>query len=85
MKGKPKAESCEFCTGELAQRRIQVRFPFRGGVTYVERVPATVCAGCGEYYLDAPVYKRLEAIARNRSRIKTTISFPLADYDKAVA
>ncbi len=82
---KPQPESCEFCEGKLACRRIRIRFPFLGRVMYVEHVPARICSRCGEYYLDAPVFKRLEEIARRRSRIKKTISFPLADYDKAVA
>jgi hypothetical protein len=44
-------------------------------------VPAWVCVKCGEQYFDAPVYKRLEEIAKHRDRIEKTICFPLAEYD----
>ena len=55
-----------------------------GARSYVDRVPAWVCGKCGEQYFDAPVYKRLEVIAKQRSRIKKTICFPLAEYDAAL-
>lgn len=74
---------CEFCDGKVEKRTIQARFRFKGQTIYVDRVPAWVCAKCGEQYFDAPVYKRLEEIARHRSRIKKTICFPLAEYDMA--
>ena len=78
-------DDCEFCDGAVEQRLIRARFHFRGQTIYVDRVPAWVCANCGEQYYDAPVYKQLEQIARRSSRIKKTICFPLAEFDKALA
>ena len=49
------------------------------------RVPAWVCDKCGEQYFDAPVYKRLEEIAKHRTEIKQTICFPIAEYDAVFA
>ncbi len=40
-----------------------------------DHVPAWVCSKCGEQYFDAPVYKRLEQIARQRERITETVCF----------
>jgi YgiT-type zinc finger domain-containing protein len=74
-----------FCDEELEQRRILARFRYRGQTIYVEDVPAWVCKHCGEQYFDAPVYKRLEAIAQQRERIQRVITFPLARFDMAVA
>lgn len=76
---------CEFCEGKVEQRIIQARFRFKGQTIYIDNVPAWVCARCGEQYFDAPVYKRLEAIARQRDRIAKSICFPLAEYDAAIA
>ena len=81
----PKHNGCEFCQGKVEHRVIRARFPFRGQTIYVDRVPAWVCTRCGEQYFDAPVYKRLEQIARQRKSIRKTISFPLADYDMALS
>ncbi len=79
-----KKETCEFCDGKVAQRIIRAEFHFKGETIYVDNVPAWVCARCAEQYFDAPVYKRLEEIARHRRRIKKTVSFPLAEYESAL-
>lgn len=75
---------CEFCEGTVEYRSVRARFHFKGDTIYVDHVPAGVCTRCGEQYFDAPVYKRLEEIARQRRRIEKTICFPLADYEKAL-
>ncbi len=80
-----KGDRCEFCEGEMKPRRILARFRYRGQTIYVENVPAWVCDKCGEEYFDAPVYKSLEEIARQRERIQRVISFPLAEFDMTVA
>jgi len=76
-------EICEFCEGTIEHRCIRARFHFKGETIYVENVPAWVCSRCGEQYFDAPVYKRLEAIARQRDRLTKQVCFPLAEYDTA--
>lgn len=75
---------CEFCEGKIESRRIRARFHFKGHTIYVENVPAWVCVRCGEQYFDAPIYKRLEEIVRQRDRITKTVSFPLADFEMAL-
>lgn len=77
------AQFCEFCDGVVRRRRARTRFDYRGRTVYVDRVPVWVCSQCGERYFDAPVYKRLEQIARQRSRTERTVSFPLATYTSA--
>jgi YgiT-type zinc finger domain-containing protein len=71
-------------TGETTDGRqasVVCRFLlFHGQTIYVDNVPAWVCTQCGEQYFDAPVYKRLEAIARQPERITQTVCFPLAEY-----
>lgn len=76
-------DQCEFCDGEMEQRRVLACFRYKGHTIYVENVPAWVCKHCGEQYFDAPVYKRLEGIARQREQIQQVITFPLAAYDMA--
>jgi YgiT-type zinc finger domain-containing protein len=78
------SDPCEFCDGTTTRQIIQARFHYRGQTIYVDDVPAWVCGKCGEQYFDAPVYRRLEEIARHRRRIRKTICFPLAKYDMAI-
>jgi len=69
----------------MEQQRVLARFRFKGETIYIDNVPAWVCNKCGEQYYDALVYKRLEEIAQQRERIQRVISFPLAEFDMAVA
>lgn len=77
--------SCEYCDGKVEQRVVQARFRYKGQTIYIDHVPARVCAKCGEQYFDAPVYKGMEAIAKQATRIQRTICFPLAEYEMAYA
>ena len=85
MKLKNQSWSCEFCDGKVEYRIIQTGFHFKGQVIYINGVPAWVCDKCGEQYFDAPVYKRLEDIAKHRDHIEKKICFPLAEYDMQVS
>ena len=78
---KMKQDRCEYCDGDVEYRLIRARFHFQGQTIDVDHVPAWVCSQCGEPYFDAPVYKRLEAIAQQRRQIRRRVSFPLAEYD----
>ena len=77
-------DRCEFCDGTMEHRQSRVPFKFHGQTLYVDDTPVWVCTHCGEHYFDAPVYKRLETIARQRERITERICFPLAAYDMAL-
>ncbi len=77
-------DPCEFCDGKVEYGLVRARFHFKGRTTYVDNVPAWMCTRCHEQYFDAPVYKRLEAIARHRNHIKKRISFPLAEYNMSL-
>ncbi len=76
-----KPDSCEFCGGRIEHRVIQARFHFKGQTIFIDGVPAWVCVKCGEQYFDAPVYKRMQEIAKHSNQIERTICFPLAQYD----
>ena len=79
-----KDDRCEFCQGKIEDRVVRARFHYKGQTIYVDNVPAWVCGRCHEQYFDAPVYKRLELIAKRRRQITKTVSFPLARYDMAL-
>jgi len=85
MSGTVKHDPCEFCEGRVEHRLTRVRFHFKGRTIYVDNVPTWICTQCHEQYFDAPVYKRLEEIARNSYQIKKTVSFPLAEYEMALS
>ena len=79
-KSTEKPEKCEYCDGTITDRIIRVPFHYRGSTIFIDNVPVRVCNKCGEIYFPAKVYKRLENIAANKKRIRSKISFALADY-----
>jgi YgiT-type zinc finger domain-containing protein len=80
-----KNDPCEFCDGLIEETVTRVPFHYGKELIYVDNVPVRVCRKCGELYFDAAVYKRLERIAEGRNTIRTKVTFPLADYRKALA
>lgn len=78
-------EICESCDGVVEETVRRVPFHYRKELIYVDNVPVKVCSKCGELYFEAAVYKRLQTIAEKRNTIRTKITFPLADYRKALA
>ena len=79
-----KKDPCEFCDGFVEETVARVPFHYRRDLIYVDNVPVRACNKCGELYIDAAVYKHLEKIAEGRKTIRTKITFPLADYRKAL-
>lgn len=80
-----KKDPCEFCDGFVEKTVTRVPFHYQRDLIYVDNVPVRACKKCGELYIDAAVYKQLEKIAEGRKTIRTKITFPLADYRKALA
>ncbi len=80
-----KKDSCEFCDGSVEEAITRVPFHYQRNIIYVDNVPVRRCGKCGEIYLAATVVKQLEKIAAGRKAIRTKITFPLADYRKALA
>ena len=60
-----KSQSCFFCSGSLKEI-IMGNFDYRleGQLYVVKKIPARLCDGCGEKYLDAPVAKRLNEMIK---------------------
>jgi YgiT-type zinc finger domain-containing protein len=78
-----RADPREYCDGTVELCQLRVPFHFKGSTIYVDHVPIWVCKKCGERYFDAPVFNKLEAIARQRQHIQRMVSFPLANYVSA--
>jgi YgiT-type zinc finger domain-containing protein len=74
-------DPCEYCDSTVELRQLRVPFHFKGSTIYVDNVPVWVCKKCGDRYFDAPVFKKLENMARQS--IQKMVSFPLANYASA--
>jgi YgiT-type zinc finger domain-containing protein len=75
-------ERCDFCfEGKLRSQQIREYYRFGKNLVVIERVPAHVCEKCGQRYYDAHVAKELRRLAKQGTRAKERISFPLVYFD----
>lgn len=59
---------CQFCGGQVVQRRVRVDFPWGATLKVIEGVPAGVCQQCGERYFAAADDKTMEDLARSSTK-----------------
>jgi YgiT-type zinc finger domain-containing protein len=61
-------ETCEYCGGEIVERRVTLHRRARMRHVLIENVPAGVCGDCGARYFSANVLKTIEESVRGRRR-----------------
>lgn len=76
-------ESCYFCKGTVVHQPTTVDFWWGDDLKIIENVPAGVCTQCGEKYFDAPVYKRMERLAKEDSEAVRRLSVDVVRYSAA--
>ncbi|MDO8137714.1 MAG: YgiT-type zinc finger protein [Candidatus Brocadiales bacterium] len=80
---KKKAETCDFCGGEVVEKRTTAEFHHKGKLVIVENVPVRVCTQCGEKYYDAKIWAELERTASSRTNVKREIKVPVKEFGLA--
>jgi YgiT-type zinc finger domain-containing protein len=80
-----KYDSCEYCGGQVAEKKIQVDHRWKGHLIVVEKVPVGICARCGERYYDGTVLRRLNLMAQGKVASVGHIRVPVADYSRVAA
>jgi YgiT-type zinc finger domain-containing protein len=53
-------EDCEYCGGQIVEKRVDLYRKISGKYVLIENVPAGVCMECGTHYYAANVLKALE-------------------------
>jgi YgiT-type zinc finger domain-containing protein len=78
MMGFWNGERCEYCSGTIVERTVDL--PRKVGEKYVliRNVPAGVCRKCGTRYYTANVLKTIEAVVHGRKKVEREI--PMAVY-----
>jgi YgiT-type zinc finger domain-containing protein len=59
-------ETCEYCGGDIVEKRVTLHRKVRGNYVLIEDVPAGVCKQCGTRYYTANVLKTIEENIRGR-------------------
>ena len=61
-------ETCEYCGGNIVEKRVTLHRKVRGSYILLENVPAGVCTQCGTRYYTANVLKTIEESLRGRQK-----------------
>jgi YgiT-type zinc finger domain-containing protein len=70
-------ETCEYCNGQIVEKRVTLHRRVKGGYVLIENVPAGVCSECGTRYFAANVLKTVEENIRGRKSANRKIVVPV--------
>ncbi|MFN0123222.1 MAG: YgiT-type zinc finger protein [Blastocatellia bacterium] len=78
-------DTCEYCQQALnnTEKLVTVYRKRRDRHFIFERVPARVCAGCGERYFSAQVVREMDHQMRQTQDPKTMIAVPVIELKLA--
>jgi YgiT-type zinc finger domain-containing protein len=71
------SESCEYCGGEIVEKRVTLTRKVKGQYVLIENVPAGVCTKCGTRYFSANVLKTVEESVRGRRHVDREVVIPI--------
>jgi len=66
-------ETCEYCDGNIVEKRVTLHRKVKGHYVLIENVPAGVCTECGTRYFAANVLKTVEESVRGRRQVDREI------------
>ena len=72
-----KGETCEYCGGEIIEKRVTLHRKVKGNYVLIENVPAGVCTECGTRYFAANVLKIIEESVCGRKRASREVVVPV--------
>jgi YgiT-type zinc finger domain-containing protein len=70
-------EDCEYCGGQIVEKRVDLHRKFNGKYILIENVPAGVCTECGTRYYAANVLKTLEEAIHGRLPAQQEVLVPV--------
>ncbi len=73
-------ETCEYCGGQIVEKRVTLYRKVKGEYIVIENVPAGVCTECGTRYFAANVLKTVEENIRGRRNADREIVVPVYAY-----
>ena len=73
-------ENCQFCGGNLEEKKTNVDLRVNDELIIFEDVPAKVCDQCGEKYFSADVYAKLERTVKKKKRVRRAVNVPVIGF-----
>lgn len=79
-----KYDKCDYCGGNVRERRVTVDSRVKGKSLVCENVPIGVCQKCSERYYRGPVLEHLEELAAHKELFKGKIQVSRFDLAEAI-
>ena len=76
-------KKCYFCKGRVNREEVTIDYRWGSTLVVIQAVPAGVCQQCGEKYIESSVYKGMEKLAQNKSRLLGTMSVDVLEFEGA--
>ncbi len=73
-------ETCEYCDGEIVEKRVTLYRRVQGQHVLLEDVPAGVCGECGTRYYAANVLKTIEESVKGRQKAIKEVLVPVYSF-----
>ena len=70
-------ETCEYCNGDIVEKRVTVYRKVKGNYVLIENVPAGVCSECGTRYYAANVLKMIEESVSGKRQAEREVVVPV--------
>lgn len=70
-------ETCEYCGGEIIEKRVTLHRKVKGKYILLENIPAGVCTQCETRYYTANVLKTIEESVRGRQSAVREVVVPV--------
>mgnify|MGYP001560279650 FL=1 len=76
-----KSAKCYFCNGgPVLKGKVDHISRIGGHLIEIKDVPAEICQQCGEKYFEPKTIRRIENIAKLKTKIKEFIQLPVYSY-----
>lgn len=75
-----KGETCEYCDGKMAEKKVDLPKKVGGAYFLFKSVPAGVCLECGVKYFSANTLKIIEQKAKDKKDVKKVLQVPVLSF-----
>ena len=70
-------ETCEYCGGQIVEKKVTLHRKVKGEYVLIENVPAGVCTQCGTRYFAANTLKIIEESVHGRRKAEREVIVPV--------
>lgn len=75
---------CQYCGGEVEEKKTSVDFWWEGKLYLLENVPTGICNQCGEKYFTAKVSKSMDELVKSQA-VERILQIPVKRFSESIS